>query len=248
MQLLSSKKFYCAFFAGFFVNTFAVPVPGFKADSSLKKFPLTANVVVKPQGTKPQLETHDPIVTMVHSITPLAVKELLSQFPEAETFLKEIKYPELDLHYEDDVKTEKDKFSFEISFTATLHGQPKKESVWPAYPDELYGDIDLDSLKTKNEFNGAITFYSGGRKAGNLGRLLKKFDHGQSANNRMLLTKELSFRRSVKRRGPRSATSSQVFQVSEGWAKPRVASTIPVRRQLKANSSGLHFVGSQSRR
>ncbi|KAJ3840838.1 hypothetical protein F5878DRAFT_612035 [Lentinula raphanica] len=179
MQLLSSKKFYCAFFAGFFVNTFAVPVPGFKADSSLKKFPLTANVVVKPQGTKPQLETHDPIVTMVHSITPLAVKELLSQFPEAETFLKEIKYPELDLHYEDDVKTEKDKFSFEISFTATLHGQPKKESVWPAYPDELYGDIDLDSLKTKNEFNGAITFYSGGRKAGNLGRLLKKFDHGQ---------------------------------------------------------------------
>ncbi|KAJ3778129.1 hypothetical protein FB446DRAFT_30315 [Lentinula raphanica] len=179
MQLLSSTKFYCAFFAGFFVNTFAIPVlPG--ADSSLKKFTLTANVVVKPQGTKPQLETHTPIVTMVHSITPLAVKELLHQFPEAETFLKEIEYPEFDLDFEDDVETEEDKFSFEISFTAaTLHDQPKKESVWPAHPGELYGDIDLDSLKTRDKFNGTITFYPGGRKVGQ-GELLKKFNHGQS--------------------------------------------------------------------
>ncbi|KAJ3714062.1 hypothetical protein C8R42DRAFT_726566 [Lentinula raphanica] len=178
MQLLSSTKFYCAFFAGFFVNTFAIPVlPG--ADSSLKKFTLTANVVVKPQGTKPQLETHTPIVTMVHSITPLAVKELLHQFPEAETFLKEIEYPEFDLDFEDDVETEEDKFSFEISFTAaTLHDQPKKESVWPAHPGELYGDIDLDSLKTRDKFNGTITFYPGGRKVGQ-GELLKKFNHGQ---------------------------------------------------------------------
>ncbi|KAJ3796055.1 hypothetical protein GGU11DRAFT_170836 [Lentinula aff. detonsa] len=190
MQLLSSTKTRCALFVSFLATTIAVPigpeavnVPSSHSNlayRALKAVTLEAQVTVQSRPL-PQLSTHDPIVAMVNSITPRAVDDIVRRISKAQPFLKDA-VPMLNLNFDGNEATSgAEKFDFKISFTARVQNDKGKWTQWdwPSQPEEIYGQIDINSLARKGAFDGSITSYPNGWSKDNTeGDLLESFENG----------------------------------------------------------------------
>ncbi|KAJ3992404.1 hypothetical protein F5050DRAFT_1788848 [Lentinula boryana] len=207
MQLLSSTKTRCALFVSFLATTIAVPIGSEAvnvlsshsnlANRALKAVTLKAEVTV-PSQPLPQLATHDPIIVMVNSITPRAVDEIVRQFSTAKPFLKDA-VPIMDLKFDGNEATlDAGKFDFKISFVAQFQNDNGKPTswVWPSQSEEIYGQINIESLAKKGAFDGSITYYPNGRSEDNKGDLLTSFKNGKQVISASDTSKPVDLRKS----------------------------------------------------